>query len=234
MGLRLKGFFFNLWMSNCPKTIWWKFYLKSIKLFLQFCQTSGMFVGISVFSILFQCLCLSHHHYHTVTIISSISQFSSVAESCPTLCNPRDCSTPGLPVHHQLPKFTQTHVHWVGDAIQPSQPLSSLSPLAFNCSQHQGLFQWVSSSGGKSTGVSSSASVLPMNTQGWSPLGWTAWISLQSKGLSRLLQHHSAKASILQCSAFFMVQLSHPYMTTGKPIAFDWMDLCWQNNVFAF
>ena len=68
-------------------------------------------------------------------------QFSSVAQSCPTLCDPMDCSTPGLPVHHQLPEFTQTHVHQVGDAIQPSHPLSSPSPSAFNLSQHQGLFQ---------------------------------------------------------------------------------------------
>ena len=73
-------------------------------------------------------------------------QFSSVAQSCPTLCDPVDCSTPGLPVHHQLPEFTQTHVHWVGDAIQPSPPLLSPSPPTFNLSQHQGLFKWVSSS----------------------------------------------------------------------------------------
>ena len=73
-------------------------------------------------------------------------QFSSVTQSCPTLCDPLDCSTPGLPIHHPLSEFTQTHVHWVGDAIQPSHPLSSPSPPAFNLSQHQGLFQWVSSS----------------------------------------------------------------------------------------
>ena len=70
-------------------------------------------------------------------------QFSSVSQSCPTLCDPMNCSTPGLPVHHQLPEFTQTHVHWVGDAIQPSHPLSSPSPSTFNLSQHQGLFKWV-------------------------------------------------------------------------------------------
>ena len=70
----------------------------------------------------------------------------SVAQSCPTLCDPMDCSTPGLPVHHQLPEFAQTHVHWVGDAIQPSHPLSSPSPPTFNLFQHQGLFWWVSSS----------------------------------------------------------------------------------------
>ena len=73
-------------------------------------------------------------------------QFSSVAQSCLTLCDPMNRSTPGLAVHHQLPEFTQTHVHWVGDAIQPSHPLSSPSVLALNPSQHQGLFQWVSSS----------------------------------------------------------------------------------------
>ena len=72
--------------------------------------------------------------------------FSSVAQSCPILCDPMDCSTPGLPVHHQIPELAQTHVHWVGDAIQPSHPLSAASPPAFNLSQHQGLFKWVSSS----------------------------------------------------------------------------------------
>ena len=73
-------------------------------------------------------------------------QFSLVAQSCPTLCNPMDYSTPGFPVHHQLRELTQTHVHWVNDAIQPSHPLSSPSPSTFNLSQHQDLFQWVSSS----------------------------------------------------------------------------------------
>ena len=117
-------------------------------------------------------------------------QFSSVAQSCPTPCNPMNHSTPGLPVHHQLPEFTQTHVHQVGDAIKPSHRLSSPSPPALNLSQHQGLFQWVNSAwGGQSTGVSASASVLPMNTQDWSPLGWTGWISLQSKGLSRVFSN---------------------------------------------
>ena len=77
--------------------------------------------------------------YHSV-------QFSSVTQVCPTLCNPMNRSTPGLPVHHQLPESTQTQVHWVGDAIQPSHPLSSPSPPALKLSQHQGLFKWVSSS----------------------------------------------------------------------------------------
>ena len=73
-------------------------------------------------------------------------QFSSVVQLCPTVCDPMDCSTPGLPVHHQLPELTQTHVHRVGGAIQPSLPLSSPSPPAFSLSQHQGFYQWVSSS----------------------------------------------------------------------------------------
>ena len=81
-------------------------------------------------------------HYRDVHYIP---QFTSFAQSCLTLCHPMNCSTPGLPVHHQLPEFTQTHVHRVGGAIQPCHPLSSPSPLAFNLPQHQGLFQWVSS-----------------------------------------------------------------------------------------
>ena len=117
-------------------------------------------------------------------------QFSSVTQLCPTLCDPMNCSTPGLPVHHQLLESTQTHVHWVGDAIQPSHPLSSPSPPALNLSQHQGLFQWVNSSHQVRKYCSfSSISVLPVNTQDWSPLGWTGWISLQSKGLSRLFSN---------------------------------------------
>ena len=132
-------------------------------------------------------------------------QFSSVAQSCPTLCDPMDHTTPGLPVHHQLPEFTQTHVSWVGDAIQPSHPLSSPSP-AFTLSQHQGLFKWVSSShqsGGQSIGVSASTSALPMNTQDSSALGWTGWISLQSRRLSRVFSN-----TTVQKHQFFCAQLS--------------------------
>ena len=137
-------------------------------------------------------------------------QFSSVAQSFLTLCDPMDCSTPSFPVHHHLPELTQTHIHWVSDAIQPSHPPSSPSPLAFHLWQHQVLFKWVSSS-------HQVDKVLEFQLQ--HPLEWTGWISLQSKGLKSLLQHHSSKASILQCLAFFTVQLSHPYMTTGKIIA---------------
>ena len=129
-------------------------------------------------------------------------QFSSVAQSCPTPCDPMNCSTPGLPVHHQLLEFTQTHVHWVCDAIQPSYPLSSPSPPASNPSQHQSLFPMsqLFAWGGQSIGVSALASVLPMNIQDWFLLGLTGLISLLSKGFSRVLQHHSSKASIIWCS----------------------------------
>ena len=134
------------------------------------------------------------------------AQFSSVAQLCTTLCDPMNRSMPGLPVHHQLPEFTQTHVHRVSEAIEPSHPPLSPSPPAPNPSQHQGLFQWVSQLfawGGQSIGVSASASVLPMNTQDWSPLEWTGWISLQSKGLSRVLSN-----TTVQKHQFFSVQLS--------------------------
>ena len=118
--------------------------------------------------------------------ISSV-QFSSAVQSCLSLCGPMDCSTPGLPVHHQLPGFTQTHVHWVGDAIQPSHPVipSSSSLLSFSASRSFQMSQCFASSG-QSIGVSASASVFPINIQVWFPLGWTGWISLQSKGLSRI------------------------------------------------
>ena len=85
-------------------------------------------------------LTLTLYIFFKSTLVSSV-QLNSVAQSCPTLCDPMDCSMPGLPVHHQLPGFAQTHVHWVSDAIQPSHPLSSPSPSALNLSQHQGLFQ---------------------------------------------------------------------------------------------
>ena len=119
-------------------------------------------------------------------------QFSSVAQSCPTLCDPMDCSTPGFPVHHQLPEFTQTHVHWVGDAIHPTISSSAVSSSfclqSFPASGSFPKSQYFASDG-QSIEVSASASVLPMNTQNWSPLGWTGWLSLQSKGLSRVFSN---------------------------------------------
>ena len=114
-------------------------------------------------------------------------QFSSVAQSCLTLCNPMDCSTPGLPVHHQLPEFTQTHVHWVGDAIQPSHPLSFHSPPAFNLASGSFQMSQFFASDGQSIGIS--ASVFPINIQDWFPLGFTGWIFLQSRGLSRVFSN---------------------------------------------
>ena len=126
-----------------------------------------------------------------------------------------NCNVPCFLVLHYLPEFAQTQVHWVRDAIQPSDPLSPPSLLALNLSQNQGVFNELA----LHINLGTSASVLPMNILGWSPLGWTGLISLLSKGLSRVFSSTSSKASILQCSAFFMVQLSRPYMTTGKTIA---------------
>ena len=148
-------------------------------------------------------------------------QFSSVAQLYPILCDPMNRSMPGMPVHHQLPEYTQTHVHWVCDAIQPSHPLSSPSPPALNLSQHQGFFKWVSFS-------HQVAKVLQFQLQHqsiqWTPrlisfrVDWLDLLAVQET-LKSLLQHHSSKASILRHSAFFIVQFSHPYMTTGKTIA---------------
>ena len=134
-----------------------------------------------------------------------------------------DYSTPGFPVHHHCLELAQTHVHWVGDAIQPSYPLSSTVNFSSCLQSFQASWSFPMSqffaSGGQSIGTSALASVLPMNIQHWFPSGWTGLISLKSKGLSSLLQHHSSKASILRRSAFFIVQLLHPYMTTRKTIA---------------
>ena len=132
-----------------------------------------------------------------------------------------DCSTPGFPFHHQLPELAYNHVHGVSDAIQPSHPLSSLSPPAFSLSQHQGLFQWVRSSHQVAKVlVSASASVLPMNEYSGLisfRMDWLDLLAVQGT-LKSPLQHHSSKVSILQSSVFSIVQLSHPYMTTGKTI----------------
>ena len=140
--------------------------------------------------------------------------FSSVTQSCLTLCDPLNLSTPSLPVHHQLLESTQTHVNWVGDAIQPSHPLSSPSPPALNLSQHQGLFQWVYSS----CEVAKVSNISPSNEHPGMisfRMDWLDLLTVQGT-LKSLLQHHSSKASILWHSAFFIVQFSHPYMTSGK------------------
>ena len=148
-------------------------------------------------------------------------QFSSVAQLCPTLCDPMNRSTPGLPVHHQLLEFTQTYVHQVGDAIQPSHPLSSPSPPApippsirVFSNESTLRMRWPKY-------WSFSLSISPSNEH---PrlisfrMDWLDLLAVQGT-LKRLLQHHSSKASILWRSAFFTVQLSHPYMTIGKTIA---------------
>ena len=137
-------------------------------------------------------------------------QFSSLAQSCPTLWDPMDCSMPGLPVHHQLPELAQTQVHQAGDAIQPSHPVLSPSPPAFNLFQHQGLFQ------GQSI-RSFSFSISPSSEYSgliFFRMDWLDLLTVQGT-LKSLLQHRSSKALILQHSAFFTVHLSHPYMTTG-------------------
>ena len=132
----------------------------------------------------------------------SSDQFSSVAQLCPTFANP--CSMPGLPVHHQLPEFTQTHVLWVGDVIQPSHPLLSPSPPALNLTQHQGLSNESALRIRWPTYWSSSFNISPSNNiQDWFPLGWTGWICLQSKGLSRVFSN-----TIVQKHQFFGAPLS--------------------------
>ena len=136
------------------------------------------------------------------TVLSSV-QFSSVTQSCLTLCDPMNCSIPGLPVHHQLPEFTQIHVHhqWCHTAISSSVVLFSSCPQCFPASKSfpiSQLFAW----GGQSTGASALASFLPKKSQGWSS-EWTSWISLQSKGLSRVFSN-----TTVQKHQFFGTQLS--------------------------
>ena len=148
-------------------------------------------------------------------------QFSSVTQSSLTLCDPMNCRTPGLPVHHQLPESTQTHVHGVGDAIQPSHPLSSLLllPSIFPSirvfsNESALLIRWPKYS-------SFGFSISPSNEYS-GPISFRMdWLDLLAvqRTLKSLLQYHSSKASILRHSAFFILQLSHPYMTTGKTIA---------------
>ena len=149
------------------------------------------------------------------------SQFSSVAQLCPTLCDQVDCSMPGFPVHQQFPELTQTHFDQISDAIQPSHPLSSPSPPVFNLSQHQGLFLWISSS-------HQVAKVLELQHQHQSFQwifrtdffqNWLVWSPCSQGTLESLLQHHSSKSTILQFSALFLLQISYPKMTTGNTIA---------------
>ena len=149
---------------------------------------------------------LFYHHY--------LILFSSVTQSCSTLCNPMDCSMPGFSVHHQLLDFTQTHVHRISDAIQPPHPLSSSSLPSFNLSQHQGLFQWVNSLHQVAKVLEfqlqhqlqhSAWMQISMNIQDWFPLGLTVRSACSPRTLKSLLQHHSSTASILWHSAFFNI-----------------------------
>ena len=138
--------------------------------------------------------------WHLVPLV----KFRSLTQSCPTLCDSINYSTPSLPVHHQLLELTQIHVHRVGDDIQPSHTLPSPSP-AFNLSQHQGLFQWVSSSQQVAKGLEFQ---LQHHSFQWIimtyfPLGWTGWTSLQSKGISRVFSN-----TTVQKQQFFGTQLS--------------------------
>ena len=152
---------------------------------------------------------------HSERMKDSGISFSSVAQMCLILCDPMDCSTPGLPVHHQLLEFTLAIVHWASP-----HPLSSPSS-AFNLSQHQCLIKWVSS-------LHQVAKILEFQLQHqsfqWTPrtdffrMHWLDLLAIWGT-LKNLLQHYSSKAWILLCSAFLIVQLSHPYMTTGKAIA---------------
>ena len=145
---------------------------------------------------------------------NNLFQFSSVAQSCPTLCNPMSHSTPGFPVHHQLPESTQTHVHWVGDTIQPSHPLPSPSPPALKLSQHQGLFQWISSSHQVTKVLDFQLQLSPSNEHPGLISFRMDWLDLLAvRGtLKSLLQHHSSKASVLRviinCTVFSF-QLLH-------------------------
>ena len=172
-------------------------------------------------------LCYSHllKNFPQFVVIHTIKgfQFSSVTQSCPTLCDPMNLRIPGLPVHHQLLEFNQTHVQRVGDAIQPSHPLLSPSPAApippsirVFSNESTLHMRWPKY-------WSFSFSICPFNE----PPGlisfrmdWLDLLAVQGT-LKSLLQHHSSKGSILQCSAFFTVQLSHPYMTTGKNHSLD-------------
>ena len=143
-----------------------------------------------------------------------------------------DCSMPGLTVHHQLREFTQTHVHWIVDSIQPSHPLSSPSPPALNLSQHQGLFQWAGSSYQMAKVLELClTSALSMNIQSWFPLGLTSLVSLQSKGLSRVffstrIRNHGAQPSS-QSNSHICTWLLENH-------SFDYTDLSWQSDVSAF
>ena len=163
------------------------------------------------------------------------AEFSSVAQSCPTLCDPKNCSMPGLPVHHQLPEFTQTHAHRVGDAIQPSHPLSSLPSPAPNPSQHQVLFQWVNSLHEVAKYWSFSFSISPSNEH-------PGLIAFRVGLLDLFVVQGTLKSSPtpqFKSINFSALSFLHsPTLTSihdhWKNHSLDQTDLCWQSNVSAF
>ena len=158
-------------------------------------------------------------HTHMLLLISHPTMSDS--------CDPMNCSTPGLPVHQQLLELAQTHVHWVGDATQPSHPLTRSSPSALNLSQHQGLFQWVLCSDDQNNWSFSFSIALPMSIQGWFPLRLTSLIFLQSKG---------PQFEVIDSLMFCL--LKGPALTTmcdhWKDHSLDYRALCRQSNVSAF
>ena len=210
----------NIFYNFCVFNFW-----SYIFIFLMVCCTSmSQLLILSLTYQLFLCTCSA----------PSVSQFSSVTQSCPTLCDPMDYSTPSFLALHDLLELAQAHIYWVSDNIQSSHPLSSPSPPAFNLSQHQSLYQRVSSS-------YHVAKEWELQLQHQSVqwifridfiLDWLFDLLAVQRTLKSLLQHHSSKASILQHSAFFMVQLSHPYLTIGKTKGL--LDLRWQSNVSTF
>ena len=184
-------------------------YLHSVFLWPWPCHSSSsrasFWVRIAIPALQSHCHNVSKQLNTMLRSLDLFNQFSSVFQSCTTLCHPMDCSMPGLPVHHQLLEFTQTRVHWVSDAIQPSHPL--LFPFSsrlqsFPASGSFPMNQFFAS-GGQNIGVWASTSVLPKNIQDWFPLRWTGWISLQFKGLSRIFSN-----TTVQKHQFFSTQLS--------------------------
>ena len=160
----------------------------------------------------------------------------SITKSCLTLCDPMDCSTPGFPVLHYLLEFAQTHIYWVSDTIQPSHPPSSLLLLPSVFPSIRVFSNELTLSIRRPKYWSFSFSITPSNEySGFISFRIDRFDLLAAQGtLKSLLKHHSSKASILQLSAFFMGQFSHPYMTTEKKHSFDYMDLCQQSNISAF
>ena len=216
-------------LSSMPGAIWWTTEKTGIRIFRNIMETA---MSLRLKSLVLEsqyCLLpqgghvpLASHNWVFIPSVWSVLWLSvnSVTQSCLTLCDPMDCSALGLPVHHQLLEFTQTHAHWVSDAIQPSHPLSSLLllpsifPTIRVFSNESALrLRWPKCW---------SFSISPSNER---PglisfrIDWFNLLAVQGT-LKSLLQHHSSKASILWHSAFFTVRLSYPYMTTGKTIAF--------------